>query len=131
MIRTSDVDALIREAVAAEDAEDLGLPDDRAWLSELTGVFRSHLRWFGAMFMIMLVVFFGLAVYCGWRFLTAPDDAALIRWGCGFLFCTVLCLSGKIWYWMEAGRLATIREIKRVELLVAHLTAEIRKPTEG
>jgi len=123
-MRTIDVDEVIRQALAAEDAAGIELPAEPGWLAELTGVFRSRLRWFGAMFMLMVMVFFGLAVYCGWRFLTATDDAGLIRWGLGFLFCTIVSLNGKIWYWMETGRLSTIREIKRLELLVAHLAAE-------
>jgi hypothetical protein len=126
MTRTIDVDELIRQALAAEDAEHLDLSGKPGWLSELTGVFRGQLRWFGAMFMAMVMVFFLLAVYCGWRFLSAGDDASLIRWGLGFLFCTGISISGKIWYWMETGRMATIREIKRVELLVAHLATELR-----
>ena len=124
MPRTIDVDEVIRQALAAEDAPGIELPDEPGWLTELTGVFRSRLRWFGAMFMLNVMVFFGLAVYCGWRFLTATDDAGLIRWGTGLLFCTTVSLIGKIWYWLETGHLSTIREVKRLELLVAHLAAE-------
>lgn len=124
MTRTIDVDEVIRQALAAEDAAGIELPPEPGWLAELTGVFRSRMRWFGAMFMLNVLVFFGLAVYCGWRFVSAADDAGLIRWGIGFLFCTFISLTGKIWYWLETGRLGVIREIKRLELLVAHLAAE-------
>jgi len=124
-----DVDEMIRQALAAEDAEGIELPGEPGWLATLTGVFRSQMRWFGAMFMFMVMTFFGLAVYCGWRFLNAPDDAGLIRWGLGLLFCTIVALNGKVWYWMETGRLATVEEVKRLELLVAHLACELRERT--
>lgn len=124
MTRTIDVDEVIRQALAAEDADGIELAAEPGWLAELTGVFRSRLRWIGMMYMANVMVFFGLAVYCGWSFLSAPDEAGLIRWGIGFLFCTVVSLVGKIWYWLETGRLSTVREIKRLELLIAHLAAD-------
>ena len=126
MTRNADVDTLIREALAAEDAQGSELLGEPGWPAMVTEVFRSRLRWLGAVFMAMVLVFFVLAVFCAVRFLAAADDAGLIRWGFGFLFCVITVIAGKIWYWMETGRLATLREIKRVELLIAHLAAEIR-----
>ncbi len=54
----------------------------------------------------------------------SSDPKAWLRWQVGFLFCTFVSLTGKIWYWLETGRLSTVREIKRLELLVAHLAAD-------
>jgi hypothetical protein len=50
----------------------------------------------------------------------------VIRWGVGFLFGFLTVIGGKTWYWNQMERVALTREIKRVELLVAQLAAELR-----
>lgn len=126
MTRRKDVDDLIREAIRAEDVEQLqglgepGLPE------MVTEVFRGRMRWYGAMFLGMIVVFTVAAVFCGVRFLAADEPSGLIRWGVGLLLSFLAVQGGKTWYWMQMERLAMIRELKRVELLVAQLGAELR-----
>jgi len=126
MASKNSVDELIREALKAEDADVLqqlaepGLPD------MVTDVFRGRLRWYGAMFLAMILVCAVLAVYCAVRFLGTADVPAMMRWGAGFFLCVIAALGGKNWYWMQMERLAMTREIKRVELLIAHLTTELR-----
>jgi prolipoprotein diacylglyceryltransferase len=121
MARKADVDELIREAFEAEDAEAMaalaepGLPD------LVVEMFRSRLRWYGAMFLAMILLFTVLAVVCAVRFLGTEEVPEMIRWGAGFFLCFGTVLSGKLWYWMQMERVAMTREIKRVELLVAHL----------
>ena len=121
-----DVDELIREALKAEGLEGLerlgepGLPD------MVTEVLRSRLRWYGAMFLAMILVFTVLAVLCAVRFLSTDNVPDMIRWGAGFFLCYLVVMGGKSWYWMQMERLAMTREIKRVELMVAHLAARLR-----
>jgi hypothetical protein len=50
----------------------------------------------------------------------------MLRWGAGFFLSTFAALNAKNWYWMQMEHLATTREIKRLELLVAHLAVELR-----
>jgi prolipoprotein diacylglyceryltransferase len=125
MASRNNVDELIREALKAEDLADFerfgepGLPD------MAIGVFRGRLRWYGAMFFAMILVFAVLAVYCAARALGTADVPEMLRWGAGFFVCLLVVLSGKIWYWMQMDRFAMSREIKRLELLVAHLAAEL------
>jgi len=126
MDRKVEVDELIREALKAEGVEGLerlgepGLPD------MVTEVFRSRLRWYGPMFLAMILVFAVLAVLCAVRFLGTNDVPDMIRWGAGFFLCYLVVMGGQSWYWMQMERLAMTREIKRVELMVAHLAAILR-----
>lgn len=126
MTSKNDVDDLIREALRAEDVADLeqlrepGMPD------MAIGVFRGRLRWYGVLFLVIVLVFAVLAAYCGVRFLAAQDVLAAVRWAVEFFVCLIVVLSGKVWYWMQMERYAMTREIKRVELLVAHLAGELR-----
>jgi hypothetical protein len=126
MKEKTDLDLLIREALQAEDLEALdelgepGLPD------MVTEVFRGRMRWYGAMFLVMILGCAAIAYYCAVRFLGTQDVPEMMRWGAGFFLCILAVQGGKNWYWMQHERLAMTREIKRVELLLAHLAVEIR-----
>jgi hypothetical protein len=47
----------------------------------------------------------------------------MMRWGAGFFFCANVARGSKLWYWMQVERISMIREIKRVELMVAHIAS--------
>lgn len=126
MTRMADVDELIREALDAEDAAMLDRLGEPSLPDAVTEVFRGRLRWYGALFLAMIVIFFAFTVVCGFQFVAADDVPDLIRWGVGFLFGVIAVIGGKTWYWNQVERVAVTREIKRVELLVAQLAAELR-----
>ncbi len=126
MTRTAEVDRLIRAALEAEGIEGLELVAEPSLPEMVTELFSGRLRWIGGVFMVMILVFFIVTVWCGLRFLNATEVPNMIRWGAGFFFGLAAVLGGKIWYWMEIERLTMTREIKRVELMVAHLASELR-----
>jgi hypothetical protein len=120
------LDALIREALSREEAalfDRLGPPSIPDLLTE---TFRGRLRWLNLFGGLLSFVFFGLAVYCAVMIFRTDALPAMIRWGLGFAFCLSAVWGLKLWFWMEMQRHATSREIKRVELAVAHLAAELR-----
>jgi len=129
MTRKIDVDELIREAVKAEDVEEFDRLAEPGLPEMVVDLFRGRLRTYVVMFFFMILVCTVLAVYCGIRFLGTSDVPAMLRWGAGFFLFTFAALNAKNWYWMQMEHLATTREIKRVELLVAHLAAELRART--
>jgi hypothetical protein len=126
MTRENDVDAVIRDALAAEDAAayrslaEPGLPD------MVTALFRGRMRLYGGLFLAMILGCSALAVLCVVRFLSASSVEEMLRWGAGFFVCFIAALNGKSWYWMQMERLALTREIKRVELLVTLLVSQRR-----
>jgi prolipoprotein diacylglyceryltransferase len=126
MAHQSEVDDLIRDALKAEDVADLERLGEPGMPDMAIGVFRGRLRWYGALFLVIVLVFAVLAAYCGAQFVGATDTLRAVRWGAWFFVCLVVVLSGKVWYWMQMERYAMTREMKRVELLVAHLAAELR-----
>jgi hypothetical protein len=123
---SNDVDRMIREAFAAEGMEGLEKLGEPGLQETLTDVFRGRMRAYGAMFLAMILGCAALAVYCAVRFLGTNDVPQMLRWGAGFFLCFLAVQGGKSWYWMQLERLAMTREIKRVELLVAQLAAELR-----
>lgn len=126
MRRAADVDALIREALEAEDAEALERLGEPSLPDAVIEIFRGRMRWYGAMFLAMILICFAFTVVCCIQFLAADELPDLIRWGVGFLFGVITVIGGKTWYWNQVERVAVTREIKRVELLVAQLAVELR-----
>ena len=121
-----ELDTLIREALSREELEIFDRLAEPSLPDLLTEHFRGRLRWLNLYGFVLTFVFFGLAVYCAVRLFQTDELAVLLRWGVGLLAC-MLAVSGlKLWFWMEMQRHALTREIKRVELAVAHLAGELR-----
>lgn len=126
MARSEDVDRLIREALEAEGLSQEDLPGEPGLPEMVVEIFRGRLRWYGVMFLLMILVLSVVGVLCGVRFLAAEEVPEMLRWGAGMLLSFIVVMNGKIWYWMQMERVATAREIKRVELMLAQLAAERR-----
>lgn len=126
MTHKVDLDALIREAVKAEDVAEFDRLGEPTLPEMVVDLFRGRLRAYVLLFLLMMMACTVLAVYCGYRFLVTTDIAEMLRWGGGFFVGLFVALNAKNWHWMQMERLAMTREIKRVELLVAQLAAELR-----
>lgn len=126
MVRENEVDRLIREALQAENVEAFEGLDEPNLPAAVTEIFRGQMRWYGTMFLMMILVFSLAAVYCGVRFLAAEEMPEMMRWAVGLFIALGAVMGGKNWWWMQVERIAMTREIKRVELLVAHLAARLQ-----
>jgi DNA-directed RNA polymerase specialized sigma24 family protein len=120
-LRTTGLDAA-SQAQAPADTH----ADDRERVRE---ALRGRMWWIGAAMMANLLVGTVLAVICAVQFLSASDVPDMIRWGAGFFFCLVVVVGAKLGYWMQVARISTAREVKRLELLIAHLAAELHGRT--
>ena len=131
MARTTDVDELIREAVKAEDVEEFDHLAEPGLPEMVVDLFRGRLRAYVVMFFFMMLACTALAICSGYQFLATSEVVEMLRWGAGFFVGLFVALNAKNWYWMQMERLAASREIKRVELLVAQLAAELRGRQSG
>jgi hypothetical protein len=122
----SDLDNVLRETLKEERIDGFDALDEPGLPDTVTAVFSGKMRWYGAAFLFMIIVFTGVGVYCGYRFVVSDDVTAMLRWGAGLFLGVIAVQGGKTWYWMQLERLAMTREIKRVELLVAQLALEVR-----
>ena len=121
---THDLDALIREALAQDEAPDRF--EDPSALEMLTEVFRGRHRSFAALGVVINVVLFVIGVGAAFAFAGAQDLRAMALYGGTSALCFGLVLAIKVWYWLEMMRLALTREIKRVELQLAQMDRRIR-----
>lgn len=127
MTSNRDLDAMIREALSRDEAEYFDQLGEASLPEQLTELFSGRLRWLVMMSTLVIVVFFLLGVYCGYRFYHAEDVRTMLLWGGATAFCMVATMANKMWQWMEMQRNAVSREIKRLELQVAHLAVALRE----
>lgn len=108
---TKEIDALL--------AKEGGLPD------MISASFKGGLRrWMFLVWPLTLIVT-GFMVWSIYNFFTAGES--YIYWG----FCSVglmmMQIALKQWSWMEMNRASMAREIKRLELVIAGLSAKLDK----
>lgn len=121
-----DIDDKIREALRTEDAELLehyrGEPGIHEMLIE---TFRGRFRWINALAFTWTIVVLALLVLLAWRFFHTESTQAMIAYATGFVWGLIWIVMLKIWFWFEISRNSLTREIKRLELQLAHLSRRI------
>ena len=121
-----DIDKSIREALSSEDAElNAHFSEEPSLPEMMIETFRGR-QWFvSTMGFIMMLIFLGLCIFCGWKLLQVDDTVEALRWAAGFLFCMTAVSIMKIWYWLEMVKNSMVREVKRLELQVARLSQRV------
>ena len=125
----TDFDQSIRESLSAEDTELFDrLGADQALHRQVLATFEGQLRWFNIAGWIAGFVLFGVASVSAWRFVQAQEFDDMLRWGAA----SALAFAGlaliKVWFWLELQKNAIVREVKRLEVQVASLAAQLRRP---
>ena len=129
--RDNDVDTLIREALSREEAEffdRLGEPSVPEMLSD---AFRGRHWWLNVLAGLLTLAAVIATFYCAVRFFGTTDLGERLSWGIGIVSGLVFTMALKVWYWMEMQRNALTREIKRLELQVAHLAGLLKGKVAG
>ena len=125
----TDLDQAIRESLSSEDAKLFDrLGADQALHRQVLATFEGQLRWFNTAGWIAGLVLFGVASVSAWRFVQAQELGDMLRWGAA----SALAFAGialiKVWFWLELQKNAIVREVKRLEVQVASLAAQLRRP---
>lgn len=119
---SNEIDALIRRGLQQED---------RLLFDQLTGdmsvqdmalsAFHGRSRWLKIFAMVLSLVFFGLTIFCLWRFVQTEAVRSALNWALAASFCFLNVAMLKLYFWMEMHKMAVLREIKRVELQLCRL----------
>ena len=122
----NEIDRRIREALDA---------DDRDWFEDFSAepgiheqlleTFRGKMWFLNLMTLLFGIVFMIITVMVAIRFFRAEEVREQIAYATGFVVCMLIILGMKIWYWMVLNRNMVTREVKRVELQLAHLSNRI------
>jgi Family of unknown function (DUF6768) len=125
----NDLDQAIRQSLSAEDAALLDrLGADQALHRQVLATLEGRLRWFNVAGWIAGFVLFVVASVLAWQFVQAEDLGDMLRWGAA----SALAFAGlaliKVWFWLELQKNAIVREVKRLEVQLASLAAQLRRP---
>jgi hypothetical protein len=125
----NEFDQAIRQSLSAADAELFDrLGADQALQRQVLATFQGKLRWYNAAGWLAGTVMFAAACVFAWRFVQAADVGEMLRWGAAAALASAGVLLIKVWFWLEMQKNAIVRELKRLELQVASLAAQIRRP---
>ncbi len=123
----NDLDAQIRAALQAEDAEILAEFEGGVPLhEEMLQLYQGRRRWLNLGAMIGTMGLLGGLLFCGYQFfqvepLEAGSTRQWIAWATGFLALFIWLVLMKLWFWLELVKNSVTREVKRLELQVALL----------
>ena len=121
-----NLDDKIKQALQMDANEvELLMAKEKGLFGRLFGVFRGNMRLWNIFAMILSVVTAILMFYSGYYFFISESQNDRLFWGVLLLAFWTGTMGLKIWFWMEMNRHATSREIKRLELAVAQLTAKL------
>lgn len=119
----SKLDKLIEDALDKEDRALFSKYGEPGMFGEIAGLFAGKFGPWNALTVVMQVILFIGALYAGKEFLASADVPGMIRWGglCALLMIAVSVI--KLMHWQQVQANRVIREVKRVELLIARAKA--------
>jgi len=120
-----NLDNAIREAMRDEDGAVFEKLGEQSMLEQVIDSFRTRQRWMIAIVFIWSFVIFAGSVFCLVQFFRAESDREALSWGLGFVVGMIGVGLLKTWYWMELNKNAVMREVKRMELQLARLSARL------
>ena len=119
----TDLDAKIRDALKAEDADLFG--DEPGLPAMVAESFRSKNRWLVWVVWVSIFIFTAIAAWTAYRFFTAETIDAKLEWGLIVALAMLSVVMLEQWYWMELQKNTVVREVKRVELQIARLAGRL------
>jgi uncharacterized membrane protein len=113
------LDEMIKEALETEDREILAETEELGYFAAAFGLFRGKTAWVNWVIMLTQVIIFVAGVWCAVEFFAATEVLLALKWGISgaVLLLTALSMKMSLMIPMHADRV--IRELKRVELLLA------------
>ncbi|MEM6622697.1 MAG: DUF6768 family protein [Pseudomonadota bacterium] len=116
----SKLDDLIAEALSAEEREILRETEELGWFALGARQFTGKLGWVSWVVMLVQAALFLGGVWCAIEFFAATEVLAALHWGLpgAVLIILATILKTSLMPQMQADRV--LRELKRVELMIAH-----------
>jgi len=124
----NEFDEALRQSLSAEDNELFKrLGADQALHRQVLATFEGRLRWFNIAGWIAGLVLFLVACVLTWRFAQAETLPDMLRWGAASALAFAGVALVKVWFWLELQKNAIVREVKRLEVQLASLAAQLRR----
>jgi len=122
----SELDDRIKQTLREDDADIFeDGPREPPMFEQAIEVMRGRHRFLVWTSMIYSIIWAGLAVWFAVRFFQAQEVRAMIGWATGFIVALLIIAIVKVWFWMQMDKNTVLREVKRLELQVARLSARL------
>jgi len=123
-----NIDEKIKQELENESHNlDSILVDNEGLFERIAGSFKSGMkRWVIVVYLASVVV--GLTfLWSGYQFFISTELQDQVFWGICFMVSLNMQASIKQWIFMETNRNSIIREVKRVEVAIARLSAKMEQ----
>jgi hypothetical protein len=120
-----EIDHLIKETLSAEESKFYDSLEEQNIFREIFGIFSGKNGWLMVIMSIVQVVFFIVFVYCVVQFVNTDVTNELLEWGFLGTICMIGLVMLKLYGWIRLEQKSTVREIKRIELLISSMTSKI------
>ncbi len=122
----SEFDVERRAGLSADDeaflkALDAEALEERGLFAQMGAMFHGPMSAWTAFSFVLSFVFFALTVFAFWRGVEAETARETVLWCAAALWCALAVAMLKLWWWLRMNHLATLRELKKIELRVAQL----------
>lgn len=114
----NDLDQKIQAALRDQTGGD-ALAGEPNIAEEVIASFRGRHRALMTFTLIYSIVLFVAAIWAATRFWEAETVRAQLQWGGVSLLLMLIVMFIKVWFWLEMHTNRVLREVKRVELLLA------------
>ncbi len=123
--KLEDIDRLIKESLTQEEAAFYDELDEQNTFEMMEGLFHGRNRWMIILINVILLIFFGLFIYCLIQFLIAEATNDLILWAAASFASFAIVGYLKLFTWMQMDKNAILRELKRLELQVSSMAGKM------
>lgn len=121
----SDYDRRLKDGLTAEDEAFLkDIEDRRGLFSQVGDTFTGPLAGWTVFAWVLSLVFFALSVFCFYNLTGAQAWREGLLWMTGAIGGWISVGLIKVWFWLRMNHLATLRELKRIELRITGLSAD-------
>lgn len=121
----TNINDKILQAMQDEQGDYQSLEEKSTVLGLIAQSFKGTFRYTFIFVVLMQLAFAGLAVFCGYHLLQAVEASSKVDWLAGVILAAIAFGIARLWFFMELNRLSVLREIKRVEMQIALLSAKL------
>lgn len=123
-----NLDQMIDEAVTAEERDLLRrIGEEPSYIEQALGIFSGRTGWASVLLMVVQGIAFVTGAWATWNFFAATDVLGALRWGLPAAVLLLMSLTIKMALWPQIHINRLMRELKRVELQIAHSSSKAER----
>jgi magnesium-transporting ATPase (P-type) len=123
-----NLDDKIKQALQMDAKEvEVVLSKEKGLYTQMFGIFSGGMRNWNIFGMVLATVSGILMFWSGYHFFISENLDDRLFWGVIVLALWTGIMGQKVWFWLQMNRYSTSREIKRLELVVAQMSAKINQ----